>query len=139
MSLATVKHFALSSAFLAVLLLNESLSAHSSHKSDIAGIYATYGFDPYLDTKFEGTMVISTSENNIHQFEWTYVGGSVNSGTGIYDKEEKVIAVTFIDPNDTSYIGPQLFKVNDNKLTSQWALLGQSLKGTETAVKIHEE
>lgn len=150
MSLANVKHFAISTAFFTVLSLSVPVEAHCSGDSEshhhrhhhhsnhsgIAGIYSTYGFDPYLNIKFEGTLVITHSENHAYQLAWVYIDGSTNSGTGIYNKEKKIIAVTFNDPTNT-YEGVQLFRVHDDKLTSAWTLLGLSLEGTETAVKIH--
>lgn len=106
-------------------------------RQKIAGSYFFCGFDPYLNVKYEGTLVITHLCCNVYTFHWTYVDGHINTGTGIYDKQARVIAANFVNTSDATHTGVEIFRVTDRGIIKgRWVLNGQCQEGKETLVKV---
>lgn len=146
MSLANLKRAILSTSFITALSFSPPVDADSNdsvcpkhqccdHHQKIAGTYFVCGFDPYLDVKYEGTLVVKHLCCNVYSFHWTFVDGSMNTGTGIFDNETDIIAVSFTN-SDSSITGVELIKIRERKITGRWVHTDQCKEGKETLVKI---
>jgi hypothetical protein len=148
MSLISLIRTVLATTFITTLSFNlpaaarceDSCDPHYEHnrcnpRPKLAGTYFVCGFDPYLDVHYEGTLVIKHLCCTAYSFQWTYVDGSIETGTGIYDKVTNTVAVSFTD-SDSSVSGVELIRISERKTVGRWVHLGECKEGRETLVKL---
>lgn len=146
MSLISLMRTVLATAFITTLSFSPFIEARCDQSSDhqhhrcnphpkLAGTYFVCGHDPYLDVHYEGTLVIKHLCCTAYSFHWTFVDGSINTGTGIYDKVSNVVAVSFTN-SDSSVNGVELIKISERKTVGRWVHLGECKEGKETLVKL---
>lgn len=148
MSLISLIRTVLATAFITTLSFSPLIEArcdqscdhqHEQHSCNsrpkLAGTYFVSGFDPYLDVHYEGTVVIKHLCCTAYSFQWTYVDGSIETGTGIYDKETNTVAVSFSN-SSSSVNGVELIRISERKTVGRWVHLGECKEGKETLVKL---
>jgi hypothetical protein len=105
---------------------------------DFAGTYHCYGFDPYLNKKYTGSIVI-TPQNTVYSLKMKYDTGEEAVGTaGLYD--EDTISVVFQDTKDLKKVGLERYSYSSDhkRIQGYWVYLGQDKLGKEVCEKVKE-
>lgn len=103
--------------------------------ADIDGNYAYKGWDPYLNSNFTGSAVITKVDNDVYNAEWTS-GNRKYTGTGIKTGDTLSFVVT-APPLGASFGETEMevfltvYKISGSKLKGNWLRMGKTLLGTE--------
>jgi hypothetical protein len=101
------------------------------------GTYHCKGHDPYLNTDYSGTVVI-TPQNTVYSLLMTYDTGitEVDRGTGgMYDKT--LLSVVFQNEKDLKKVGLEQYHLSDDltQISGFWVYLGEDKLGTEVCTR----
>jgi hypothetical protein len=100
------------------------------------GTYKCHGSDPYLNSDYKGTIVV-TPQNAVYSLTMDYDTGESSVGTGgEYDKN--VMFVVFQNKKDLKQVGLEQYQFSDNdtKISGYWVYLGKDKLGREICEKV---
>ncbi len=102
----------------------------------ISGTYQVHGGDPSDGSTYTGTLVIEKVDE-VYTASWMLSDGS-STGTGVRKGDNLAIVFVGVDANNNPLTGVQLYKIEENTLTSgPWTIYGSTTKGFEVAQKEH--
>lgn len=116
------------------LLLTASANSYANY--DFSGSYECNGFDPYLDQKYSGVVIIK-QQNTVYSVKMAYNTGEEANGTaGLYD--DNTIAVVFQDTKDLKKVGLERYSLSEDgdHIEGYWVYLGGDKLGTEFCKKM---
>lgn len=114
------------------------LSTVTYAEADFLGTYRCTGYDPYLNEKYSGTVIVK-QQNTVYQLNMNYDTGEHSIGTGgQYDPT--LISVVFQDVKNIKNTGLEQYHFSDDKKTMQgyWVYLGNDKLGNEICERVSD-
>ena len=107
--------------------------------AEFVGTYRCEGFDPYLNKKYSGAVVV-LQQNTVYRVEMTYDTGEAYHATGgQYDPT--LMSVVFQNDENLKQVGLEQYKLSDDKQTMSgyWVYLGGEKLGREVCQRVKDK